>query len=95
LAAATTSLNFLRGGLLSSAGLLVSPPAIEYSKCIQPKGAPIVARENALSVYISRPKAEKRPMERLAKLAERHDRSINYLIVEAILQYLDREESKR
>jgi len=34
-------------------------------------------------------------MERLAKLAERHDRSINYLIVEAILQYLDREESKR
>jgi len=54
-----------------------------------------VARENALSVYISRPKAEKRPMERLAKLAERHDRSINYLIVEAILQYLDREESKR
>ena len=54
-----------------------------------------MARENALSVYISRAKAEKRPMERLDKLAKRLDRSVNYLIVEAILEYLDREEPKR
>ena len=54
----------------------------------------MVTRENALSVYISRTKAEKRPIERLAKLAKRRDRSVNYLMVEAILEYLDREEKK-
>jgi len=54
----------------------------------------VVTRENALSVYISRTKAEKRPIERLAKLAKRRDRSVNYLMVEAILEYLDREEKK-
>lgn len=55
----------------------------------------MVTRENALSVYISKLKAVKRPIERLSKLAKRRDRSVNYLIVEAILQYLDREEPKR
>lgn len=54
----------------------------------------MVTRENALSVYISRTKAEKRPIERLAKLAKTRDRSVNYLMVEAILEYLDREEKK-
>jgi len=54
----------------------------------------VVTRENALSVYISGTKAEKRPIERLAKLAKRRDRSVNYLMVEAILEYLDREEKK-
>lgn len=53
-----------------------------------------MARDNALSVYISRIKAQQRPMERLARLAKRRDRSMNYLIVEAILEYLDREEKK-
>ena len=55
----------------------------------------MVTRENALSVYISKTKAERKPIERLAKLAKKRDRSMNYLIVEAILQYLDREEAKR
>ena len=53
-----------------------------------------MARDNALSVYISRTKAQQRPMQRLAELAKRRDRSMNYLIVEAILEYLDREEKK-
>jgi predicted transcriptional regulator len=35
-----------------------------------------------------------RPVERLIKLGEKHDRSINYLVVDAILQYLEREEKK-
>jgi len=52
----------------------------------------VVTRENALSVYISKSKAEKRPIERLSKLAKKRDRSVNYLMVEAILQFLDREE---
>jgi hypothetical protein len=54
-----------------------------------------VARENALSVYVSRTKAQHRPIERLAKLAQQRDRSMNYLIVQAILEYLDREEPKQ
>jgi len=49
-------------------------------------------RENAISVYISKTKAQQQPMERLAKLAKEKDRSVNYLIVEAILDFLDREE---
>lgn len=55
----------------------------------------MVTRENALSVYISRSKADKKPIERLAKLAKKRDRSMNYLIVEAILEYLGREEKGR
>ena len=51
-----------------------------------------MARENALSVYISRAKAKQHPIERLKKLAKRDDRSMNYLIVEAILEYRDRED---
>jgi predicted transcriptional regulator len=53
-----------------------------------------VTRENALSVYISRTKAKECPIERLVKLARERDRSMNYLIVEAILEYLDREEGE-
>jgi len=48
-----------------------------------------------LSIYIPKSKLEKKPIERLGRLGERVDRSINYLVVEAILQYLDREEKKK
>jgi predicted transcriptional regulator len=48
-----------------------------------------------LSIYIPKSKLEKNPIERLDRLAEKVDRSINYLVVEAILQYLDREEKKK
>lgn len=54
----------------------------------------MITRDNALSVYISRAKASARPIERLRRLSKERDRSMNYLIVEAVLQYLDREESK-
>jgi predicted transcriptional regulator len=37
---------------------------------------------------------DKNPVERLTKLAKQKERSINYLVVEAIIQYLDREERK-
>jgi len=48
-----------------------------------------------LSIYIPKSKLEKKPIERLDRLGEKVDRSINYLVVEAILQYLDREEKKK
>jgi len=46
------------------------------------------------SIYIPKKAEEKKPVERLLRLSKKRDRSINYLVVEAILQYLDREEKK-
>jgi hypothetical protein len=45
-----------------------------------------------LSIYVSQKKMEERPVERLMKLGAKKDRSINYLVAEAILEYLNREE---
>jgi predicted transcriptional regulator len=47
-----------------------------------------------LSIYIPQKKMDERPVERLIKLSDTRDRSINYLVVDAILRYLDREEKK-
>jgi len=46
-----------------------------------------------LSIYIPQRKLEDEPVERLINLGKDRDRSVNYLVVEAILQYLDREEN--
>jgi len=45
-----------------------------------------------LSIYISQKKMEEKPVERLIRLGNKKDRSINYLVVEVILEYLEREE---
>jgi len=55
----------------------------------------MVSRVNTLSIYIPKSKMEKHPVDRLIKLARSKERSINYLVVEAIIQYLDREEKKK
>jgi len=47
-----------------------------------------------LSVYIPKRGQQARLGERLMKLAVRKDRSINYLIVEAIMEYLRRKEGE-
>jgi len=47
-----------------------------------------------LSIYVPQSKLEKRPIERLIELGEKVDRSINYLVMNAIIEYLDREEKK-
>lgn len=47
-----------------------------------------------LSVYIPLEKLEERPIERLIALGEKRDRSVNYLVIEAIFDYLKREEIK-
>jgi predicted transcriptional regulator len=36
----------------------------------------------------------KKPVERLIRLSEERSRSVNYLAVNAILRYLDKEEKK-
>ena len=46
-----------------------------------------------LSIYIPQSKQGQNPVERLIKLGEKRDRSVNYLVVEAIMQYLEKEES--
>lgn len=47
-----------------------------------------------LSIYIPQRKMGEKPVERLMRLGQKRDRSVNYLVVEAIVQYLDREENK-
>ena len=46
-----------------------------------------------MSIYIPSTKIDQRPVERLMALGEKRDRSVNYLVVEGIIQYLDREEA--
>ena len=48
-----------------------------------------------LSIYVPKSKLDRKPIERLDRLGKKLDRSINYLVVEAIIHYLDREEKKR
>jgi hypothetical protein len=47
-----------------------------------------------MSIYIPQSKQDQKPVERLIQLGERRDRSVNYLVVDAILKYLNREEKK-
>ncbi|MDD4903494.1 MAG: hypothetical protein PHV11_01565 [Candidatus Bipolaricaulis sp.] len=47
-----------------------------------------------LSIYVPKSKVTQQPVERLMKVGAKKDRSVNYLVVEAILQYLDREENR-
>ena len=47
-----------------------------------------------LSIYIPQPKLKEQPVERLIKLGKKVDRSMNYLVVNAIIEYLDREEKR-
>lgn len=48
-----------------------------------------------LSIYIPQSKLDQRPVERLIALGEKVDRSTNYLVVNAIIEYLNREEKKK
>ena len=47
-----------------------------------------------VSIYVPKNKVVNRPIERLAVLADQQDRSVSYLAVEAILDYLREEEGK-
>ena len=47
-----------------------------------------------LAIYFPEEKLRKRPVERLIEIGRLRDRSVNYLAVEAILDYLDREEKQ-
>ena len=61
-----------------------------------PRGDVLAKKElmDKLSIYIPQSKMGMKPVERLIALGKKRDRSVNYLVVEAILQYVDREEKK-
>lgn len=46
-----------------------------------------------ISIYIPQAKQDLQLVERLLKLGEVKDRSINYIVVQAIIEYLKREEA--
>ena len=48
-----------------------------------------------LSIYIPQSKQELKPVERLMALGKKRDRSVNYLVCEAIVEFLDREEKEK
>jgi predicted transcriptional regulator len=45
-----------------------------------------------LMVYIPLSKQRDKLLERLGKIAKKKDRSVNYLVIEALRQFLEREE---
>ncbi len=47
-----------------------------------------------LSIYIPQGKIENQPVERLIRLGKKKDRSVNYLVVEAIIEFLDKEDAR-
>jgi len=51
----------------------------------------MATKAKALSIYIPDTKKPQQPVQRLMRLGAQRDRSVNYLVVDAILQYLDRE----
>ena len=55
--------------------------------------APKLLRDK-MSIYIPQSKIDMKPVERRIALGEKEDRSVNYLVVKAILQYVEREEEQ-
>jgi len=47
-----------------------------------------------LTIYVPKGKRESDPVERLNKLAKEQDRSVNYLVVKALEEFVEREEKK-
>lgn len=45
-----------------------------------------------MSIVISQERLKQRPVERLIALGEKRDRSVNWLVNEAILEYLGKHE---
>ena len=56
------------------------------------RGGRTMPTNDKLSIHMAQSKMDKKPVERLTTLREKRNRSVNYLVVGAILQYLEREE---
>lgn len=47
-----------------------------------------------LTIYVPKGKRESAPVARLNMLAKQQDRSVNYLVVKAIEEFIEREETE-
>ena len=47
-----------------------------------------------ISIYVPQNKREQKPLERISEVARRQDRSLNYVVIQAILEYVEREEKR-
>lgn len=47
-----------------------------------------------ITIYLPQKHQNEQVLERLQKLAQKRDRSVNYLAVQAILEYLEKEEKQ-
>lgn len=52
-----------------------------------------MAQRATLTIYVPQSKQQANLLARLQKLAKNQDRSVNYLAVQAILDYIERQES--
>ena len=48
-----------------------------------------------ISIYVPKSKQSEHPLERLYKLGQKRDRSLNYMILLALTEYVQREEKKK
>ena len=46
-----------------------------------------------ITIYLPQKHQDANVLERLQKLAQKRDRSVNYMAVQAILEYVEREEA--
>lgn len=51
--------------------------------------------QDKLNIYIPQEKLGQEPVQRLMQIAKERDRSVNYLVVQAILEFLNKEEKKK
>jgi len=48
-----------------------------------------------ISIYVPKSRQDDKPLERLQRIADAQDRSLNYMIVQAVLDYVNREEKRQ
>lgn len=53
-----------------------------------------MAARATVTIYLPQKHQESQVLERLQKLAKKRDRSVNYMAVQAIIEYLDKEEKQ-
>jgi hypothetical protein len=76
---------------------LVATVTIQCARPVDEGGSTVAQKEllDKISIYVPKNKLDQKPVQRLMKLAESKDRSVNYLVVEAIVEYLAREERRK
>ena len=48
-----------------------------------------------ISIYVPQKNQKDNPLKRLHAIAKKQDRTLNYMVIQAILDFVNREEKKR